>query len=65
MDVRVVGMTLILLETLLVFANIGQEQDTPREGVCMYPILGVIFWQLKLKVSSFNCQQTTPRVFHL
>ena len=53
MDVRVVGMTLILLETLLVFANIGQEQDTPREGVCMYPILGVIFWQLKLKIKQF------------
>ena len=53
MDVRVIGMTLILLETLLVFANIGQEQDTPREGVCMYPILGVIFWQLKLKIKQF------------
>ena len=46
-------MSVLLLETILVFADVGQEQDTPREGVCMYPILGVIFWQLKLKMNLF------------
>ena len=33
----------IIVRNINRFANIGQEQDTPREGVCLYPILGVIF----------------------
>ena len=44
----------------IVFNRIPHMKD-----VCMYPILGVIFWQLKLKLNSLFCQQTTPRAFHL
>ncbi len=38
------------------------------KDVCMYPILGVIFWQLKLKLKQFilstNNSKGLPPFFH-